>query len=223
MTQTKNSILIIEDDADIAELIADNLREIYNVRIAVNGETALSLIAADEPQLALIDVNLPGQSGITVCETIRTFSALPVIMLSAMGEEDQKMLAYNAGANEYLVKPPELEVLRHKIERLIDPTLVPAAELAIGGFRISKSSRITTFNGTKLDLTDQDFDLLFLLAQNAGKVLTHQKLSKELRGVDYDPFDGALKNSIKRLRRKLPDDLIVSVRNVGYQLVVEPN
>ncbi len=222
-------VLIIEDDVELARLTAEYLEK-RNIRVTIEhrGDEALARIAREQPHLLVLDVMLPGMDGFEICRALRTAGQdLPIIMLTARDEDIDQVLGLEMGADDYLAKPVQPRVLLAHIKAILrrSTTMEKSAgdgdALHFGQLRISKAAREVTIGSRNIDLTTAEFDLLWLLATNAGRVLPRNEILKALRGLDYDGIDRSIDSRVSRLRRKLGDDAIGSahiktVRPHGY-------
>ena len=226
-------ILLIEDDERLANLTADYLRKNdFEVSIEVRGDTAEARILAENPELVILDVMLPGKDGFEVCRGIRTQYKGVILMLTARDEDLDQILGLELGADDYLAKPVQPRLLLARIKALLrrapripgGDTGFPAGdsnELSFGNFRISQATRSTHLGSEAIDLTTAEFDLLWLLASHAGNILSRDDLLQQLRGIGFDGLDRSIDARISRLRRKLGDDpenptRIKTVRGKGY-------
>ncbi len=221
-------ILLVEDDERLAGLTAEYLsRNDLQVSIEPRGDTAESRILAEQPDLVILDVMLPGKDGFEVCRAIRPQYRGVILMLTARDEDFDQILGLELGADDYIAKPVQPRVLLARIKALL--RRLPAAsehdtasdQLVFGNFRISQSTRTASLGTQAIDLTTAEFDLLWLLASHAGNVLSRDDLLQELRGIGFDGLDRSIDARISRLRKKLNDDpenptRIKTVRGKGY-------
>ncbi len=221
-------ILLVEDDERLAGLTAEYLsRNDLQVSIEPRGDTAESRILAEQPDLVILDVMLPGKDGFEVCRAIRPHYRGVILMLTARDEDFDQILGLELGADDYIAKPVQPRVLLARIKALL--RRLPAAsehdtasdQLVFGNFRISQSTRTASLGTQAIDLTTAEFDLLWLLASHAGNVLSRDDLLQELRGIGFDGLDRSIDARISRLRKKLNDDpenptRIKTVRGKGY-------
>ena len=227
-----SSVLLVEDDPAVAEVVAAALgRHGYRVATAATGTAAIDAVTLEEPDIVVLDLGLPDVDGIEVCRRMRRWTRHPIIVLSADGSEDRKVAALDEGADDYVTKPfsmPELlarlrvaERHRHLVSQLVDEPVI-----AVGDVLIDTAGRLITIRGEACDTTRKEFDLLTLLARNAGKVLTHGVLLTHVWGGSGGGRD-SLRVHIAQLRRKLgtgPDrPSILSEPATGYRLVVPAN
>jgi two-component system response regulator RstA len=181
-----------------------------------------------KPDLVILDIMLPGMDGLTVCRNARLTYHGPIIMLTARGEDLDEVVGLEVGADDYMKKPASPRVLLARIRTLLrrvnaPPAEGPAKRLELGPLVIDSASRSVTISGREVDLTTAEFDLLRLLAENAGEPISRDRIYQDLRGIDHDGLDRSIDLRVSRLRTKLGDEgpgLIKSVRGVGYQLVV---
>ncbi len=221
-------ILLVEDDERLAELTAEYLtKNDMQVTIEPRGDTAEARILAEQPDLVMLDVMLPGKDGFEVCRAVRPNYRGVILMLTARDEDFDQILGLEMGADDYIAKPVQPRVLLARIKALLRrlPTSdSPASEsekMIFGQFNISQSTRTAVLSGESIDLTTAEFDLLWLLASHAGNVLSRDDLLQELRGIGFDGLDRSIDARISRLRKKLNDDpenptRIKTVRGKGY-------
>jgi two-component system OmpR family response regulator/two-component system response regulator RstA len=221
-------ILLVEDDERLAKLTSEYLtKNDLNVSIEPRGDTAEARILAEQPDLVILDVMLPGKDGFEVCRAVRPQFRGVILMLTARDEDFDQILGLEMGADDYIAKPVQPRVLLARIKALLRrlPTAGDApgeAEaLIFGQFRISQATRTASLGGISIDLTTAEFDLLWLLASHAGNVLSRDDLLQELRGIGFDGLDRSIDARISRLRKKLNDDpdnpmRIKTVRGKGY-------
>jgi len=218
-------ILIVEDEAKIRNLIKYNLeRAGFRTTVAEDGETGLLRVQESNPDLVLLDVMLPGQSGIEVLRQIRaepTTQDLPVLLLTARSTETDKLLGFEQGADDYLTKPFSPRELVARIRALLRRSqAAPAAPCTtIGELTIDLLAREAAYADEKLVLTRKEFELLSFLAQNPGRVHSRDELLRKVWGYDYIGETRTVDVHVRRLRTKLGDGahLIVTVTGVGYR------
>ena len=228
----RGHVTVIEDEASISDPLRSALeREGYAVRVEATGNGGLEAVRANEPDIVLLDLNLPDLDGRDVCRAIRQSSDVPIIMLTARGLETGRVVGLELGADDYLVKPFSMAeliartraVLRRTGDRAA-PVAPPAASTAIrvGDLAIDPATRIATLEGEPLDLPRREFDLLHMLMAHAGNVLARNKLMDEVWGADWFGSTKTLDVHIAGLRRRLGDDAqepryIHTVRGVGFR------
>jgi two-component system OmpR family response regulator/two-component system response regulator RstA len=225
----KYTLLLVEDDEALAEVMQEYLeKHDFKVEIEHRGDRAVTKIRTMLPDLVILDIMLPVKDGFTVCREIRPTYSGPVLMLTARDEDMDQVVGLELGADDYICKPvqPRLLLARiHAVLRRLRPgnhdKSAKRSRFEFGGLVINKSSREVIKNGLLVDLTTAEFDLLFLLANHAGKILSREAILQKIRGIDYDGIDRSIDLRISRLRKKLGDDpecpgLIKTVRGRGY-------
>jgi two-component system OmpR family response regulator len=227
-------ILIIDDDREIRELLARFLeRNQIRVTAVRDGREARRAWTNGHYQLVVLDLMLPGESGLDLARWLRSQSNIPILMLTAMGEETDRVIGLEMGADDYVAKPFSPRELLARIRAILrragEQTDHRQATLAVKQYRFSgwtlepAHRRLLNPEGTEISLTGGEFDLLLALVDRANRVLTRDMLLDLLRGRQAGPFDRAIDVAISRLRRKLEDDghhaqLIKTVRGGGYVL-----
>jgi len=230
-------ILLVEDDSRLSALIQEYLqKQAMLVSIEHRGDLACERIIAESPDLVILDLMLPGMDGLEVCKAVRPQYAGPIMMLTARDEDIDQVVGLEIGADDYVTKPVQPRVLLARIRALMrrfsNNGLTAQAqqseknEYSYGSFTISISAREAWLHDEALDLTTNDFDLLWLLASNPGKIFTRDAILESLRGIDYDGIDRSVDIRISRLRKKLGDDTghpqrIKTIRGKGYLFVKE--
>lgn len=226
-------ILLVEDDASLASMVSDFLTSNgFEVSTEGRGDAAVSRIIDENPDIVILDVNLPGLDGLSVCRQARSSYRGAIIMLTARGEEVDEVLGLEVGADDYMAKPVRprslLARLRTHLRRTTpDPVGEPGPPIQVGSLIIDASRRSVELNGVEVDLTTAEFELLHLLAENAGRALSRNDIYQHIHGMKFDGLDRSIDLRISRLRKKVGDDpakpkRIKSVRGVGYILAVEP-
>ncbi len=214
MSDNKTSvkkILLVEDDRQLSDLVSDFLEsEGYHVKQEFRGDTVEKRIASFSPDIIILDVMLPGKDGFAVCRDIRSTFKGPVLMLTAKGTDFDQVLGLEIGADDYVIKPVEPRVLLARVHALLRRGELPSngnekSEITCGELHISKGSRQVTLHNANVDLTSQEFDLLWLLANRAGEVQNRDFIYKAVVGREYDGMDRSVDVRISRLRKKLHD------------------
>ena len=226
------SVLLVEDDRELAEIVRDYLIENgFSVSIELQGDLAVGRILKERPDLVVLDVNLPGMDGFTVCKSVRDQYQGAIVMLTARIEEIDEVLGLEFGADDYLTKPVRPRVLLARLRTHLRKSPAVNSELedclSVGGLSVYPSRRHVELRAVPVELTSAEFDLLHFLAQRAGKIVSRAELYESLAGETYDPQDRSIDLRISRLRRKLGDNQsnptrIKSVRGTGYLLSIEP-
>src|SRR5262245_19514698 len=223
-------ILIVDDDRDIRELLSDYLaRHGCRVEVAADGKAMFEALDAWRIDLVVLDLMLPGEDGLSLCRRLRATSDVPVIMLTAIGDEPDRVVGLELGADDYVSKPcyPRelLARIRAVLRRRAPAAPVSGVRLAFDGFVLDVSSRtLIASDGSTTELTSGEFDLLRVLVERPQQVLSREQLLDLTRGRDAAPFDRSIDSQISRLRRKIEADpsqpaLIKTVRNGGYSFV----
>jgi two-component system OmpR family response regulator/two-component system response regulator RstA len=222
-------VLLVEDDEGLAQLIADYLgRNGLDIHWVRRGDTAIEKARELSPDLLLLDVMLPGQDGFDICRELRARgSTLPIVFLTARDEDFDRVVGLELGADEFIPKPVQPRVLLAHVRAILRRAAMRAGApatsnvITFGRLEIDVASRAARLGGKPVDLTSSEFDLLWLLARHAGKVLSRNDILNKLRSLDYDGSDRSVDCRIYRLRRKLGDlvdttERIKTIRNVGY-------
>jgi two-component system KDP operon response regulator KdpE len=223
---SKASVLVVDDEPQILRALETTLRGAgYAVATAATGEAALTQAAMRPPDAVILDLVLPGKSGTDVCRELREWSQVPVLVLSAVGEEREKVAALDAGADDYVTKPFALDELLARLRALLRRA-APATEpvIAIGELRIDLEKRAVYRNGDLVQLTPHEFGLLRLLAVNEGKLLTHRTILREVWGAAYQAESHYLHVYVSQLRRKIEPDptrprYLLTEPGAGYRFV----
>ena len=220
-------VLLVEDSARLAASIRDYLeRHHYEVFIEGDGLAVAERFDRLKPDLVILDLMLPGKDGLTICRELRRHDRIPILMLTAKGENIDQVLGLEMGADDYVVKPVEPRVLLARIEALLRrvrslPQETRDAKLTAGRLAIDGARRSATIDSRAIELTTGDFDILWLLASRQGHVVTRDEILRVVRGIDYDGLDRSIDARICRLRRKLQEaggaeSMIKTVRLRGY-------
>ncbi|CAM5324518.1 response regulator transcription factor [Streptomyces hirsutus] len=219
-------VLVVDDDPTVAEVVSGYLdRAGYVVDRAGDGPDALTRAAGHWPDLVVLDLMLPGMDGLEVCRRMRGRGPVPVIMLTARGDEDDRILGLEVGADDYVTKPfsPRELVLRvESVLRRARPAASPVSGvLRAAGLQVAPAARRATKHGTELALTVREFDLLAFLLRNPGRACTREELMREVWGWDFGDLSTVTVH-VRRLRGKVEDDparprLIQTVWGVGYR------
>ncbi|HDR5720190.1 TPA: response regulator transcription factor [Bacillus anthracis] len=219
------TVLLVEDERRLREVVSDYFRnEGFEVIEAEDGKKALELFAEHEIDLIMLDIMLPEIDGWSVCRRIRKESAVPIIMLTARSDEDDTLLGFELGADEYVTKPFSPKVLVARAKTLLKRAdgVVGVAEenaMSLAGIEVNRLSRTVLVDGEEIILTHKEFELLVYLMENKGIVLSRQHLLDQLWGYDYYGDDRTVDTHIKKLRNKLGDKAkhIGTVIRVGYK------
>lgn len=225
----KTKLLIVDDEQAIRRFLRTALTaHDYEVHESTNGEDAIVQAINIRPDLIILDLGLPGINGIEVTKRIRGWSQTPIIILSVQDQDSDKIEALDAGADDYLTKPFSVGELTARLRVAMRHMRQDEPELVFksGDLRVDLTSRVVTNQGEEVQLTPTEYDLLRVLIRYAGRVLTHQQLLKEVRGVGYQTETHLLRVHMSNLRRKIEEDpatprYILTEPGVGYRLIVD--
>ena len=219
------NLLIVDDEQKIREIISKYARfEGYNADEAQDGLTALEMLKERDYDLVILDVMMPDLDGFSVCKELRKNSKIPVIMLSARGEEYDRIHGFEVGIDDYVVKPFSPKELMMRVAAIIKRTGKVTGDIfEYQGLKVDFAGRIVYVDGNKAELTPKEYDLLFYLIKNKGIALTREKLISNVWGYDFFGDDRTLDTHIKLLRKNLGSysNLIVTLRGVGYRFEAE--
>ncbi|MGB5247339.1 MAG: response regulator [Woeseia sp.] len=227
-----NKILIVDDDRGLTGMLSELLViEGFACIVAHNGRDALALEKAEKPNLVILDVMMPGDDGITTLRSLRETSGVAVLMLTAMGEDDDRILGLEAGADDYLAKPFVARELVLRVQAILRraaeaPVAQAGDTVSAGALLIEPNKERAVLDGKTLPLTGAELRILEALASSVGQVVSREHLTKIALGRELSPYDRALDTHVSHLRRKLGNARdetaleIKSVRGTGYRLVV---
>jgi two-component system KDP operon response regulator KdpE len=226
VTEGRRLILVVDDEPQILRALSTNLRGAgYDVVQAANAESALSTAAMRQPDAVVLDLVLPDRSGIDVCRVLRTWSDVPILILSAVGEETQKVAALDAGADDYVTKPFGMDELLARLRAAMRRAVpVPDEPIRIGRLSVDPARQLVLAGGEPVHLSRIEYNLLALLARNEGKLLTHRAILREVWGPSYQVESHYLHVYISRLRQKIEPDpqhpvYLLTEPGAGYRLV----
>jgi two-component system KDP operon response regulator KdpE len=223
----QRKILIVDDEPGLRDLVRINLEhEGFGVVQAENGVLGLDAVREEHPDLVILDVMMPEMDGWETCKKLREFSQVPVLMLTARVQSQDIVTGLNSGADDYLLKPFNMDELMARVRALLRRVPSPNRPVVAGNNELSidKQKREVLVRGEPVDLTPTEYDLLLMLAENAGKVLEHEMLLRGVWGQEYTKDNDYLKVYIWHLRRKLERDprdpkLLLTEWGIGYRLV----
>ena len=219
-------VLVVDDEPQILRALQTSLRGAgYEVVVAATAEEALSAAAMRPPAAVILDLVLPDGSGTDVCRELRSWSSAPVLVLSVVGDEAEKVAAFDAGADDYVQKPFGIDELLARLRALLrraGPSTEPVIE--VGELVVDIDKRLVTVAGRRVQLTPNEFDLLRVLAQNEGKLMTHPTILREVWGPAYGTESHYLHVYVSQLRQKLESDparprYLLTEPGAGYRLV----
>lgn len=208
-------LLIVEDDAELAQWMSDYLSsKSFKVSVIQRGDDAVEFILSQQPDLVILDGMLPGLDGVDVCKAVRPAFSNTIIMVTARDEEIDEVLGLEMGADEYLTKPVRARALLTRIRKHLDRQQLAAEvdgneevshSFVFQTLVIDKQAMVVSLDGKKIKVSSNEFEVLWLLATQAGEIVTREYLVNELRGFEYDGFDRSIDLRISRLRKKLGD------------------
>lgn len=226
----QDHVLIIEDDDRLAGLTRDYLESNgFKVTVEADGSRGVERIVDLQPDLVILDLMLPGEDGLSICRRARPDYAGPIMMLTARTDDMDQVLGLEMGADDYVPKPVQPRVLLARMRALMRRSEANDANggevrLTFNNLEIDSATREAWLEGERIDLTSAEFDLLWLLASHAGRVLTREEIFSQLRGIKYDGQDRSIDVRVSRIRPKIGDDpnqphRIKTVRSKGYLFV----
>ena len=219
-------ILVVEDDAQIATIVRDYLHAAgFGVEVAADGEVALEKARARRPDLVVLDLGLPGRDGLDVLRELRRASPVPVIVVTARGEETDRIVGLELGADDYVTKPfspRELTARVRALFRRLEAREAPDERIRVGDLEIDVPRMHVTVDGRSVELTPSEFRVLLTLAKEPGRVFTRGQLLDTLHGVAFESYERAIDAHVKNIRRKIePDEgpprYVQTVYGVGYR------
>ncbi|WP_070327206.1 response regulator transcription factor [Exiguobacterium aurantiacum] len=219
-------VLIVEDDPAILRLIEGTLRQAgHHVSVAMDGHAAEQLFISNPADAAVIDIMLPGMDGRQLCHRLKELVDIPVILLTALGEWEDKRSGFEHGADDYMTKPFIPEELLFRLQAVAKRyEKVAASLIKAGPLTLNLREYRLTFNQETIHLPKREFELLYQLAAFPGRVFSRDELIENVWGLEFDGDDRTIDVHIKRLRSRLPDETVMirTVRGIGYTLEVKP-
>jgi two-component system response regulator VanR len=217
-------VLVVEDDKHIRETVKAYLADAgYSVDTCADGNNALEKFYDNTYHLIILDIMLPGVNGHELLKELRKLHDTPVLMMTALDDDANEIKAFTNEADDYVTKPFTIEVLLKRAEALLRRSGVLKKEVCFGKLTLYPESYKAEYDGVDIGLTAKEFEILFLLIQNKNKVISHEGLLTKIWGYDFDGGEGTVHVNIKRLRDKLPVNIIKTVKGVGYCLKEEFN
>jgi DNA-binding response OmpR family regulator len=225
-------LLMIDDDEKLVSLVREYLEPHgFEVAAVHDGHGGVEAVLTGDPALVILDLMLPGIDGLELCRRLRQSSRVPILMLTARGDETDRVVGLEMGADDYLSKPFNARELLARIRAILrrsdgEPIAEAAAPLYAGPVIVDPGARRVTVRGREVDLTTAEFDVLHALAANAGRVLSRDQLLERVHGPNWAAYDRSVDVHVSRIRQKIEDDprrpaLLKTVRGVGYQFCPE--
>ena len=226
MTEVQKRILIVDDDDEIRELLEFDIASSgYFVDTAVNGLEGLNKALNNTYDLILLDVMMPKMNGWDVCREIRETSKVPIIMLTAKGDESDELLGFEMGVDEYISKPFSPKILVARVEAILRRSnkLTQEESVEVGGIKIDKMAHMVTVEGERVDLSYKEFELLTYFVENTGIALSREKILNHVWNYDYFGDARTIDTHVKKLRSKLgtKGEYIKTIWGMGYKFEVE--
>lgn len=226
-SQSSYKILIVDDEIDIIELLSYNLKkENFTVVAAMNGKEAINIASKIKPDIILMDVMMPEMDGIEACRQIKEIPQLkniPLIFLTARGEEFSELAGFEAGADDYIIKPIKPRVLISRLKAILrrnNSETATTEKMEFPDLKIDRESFSVTYLGKVLQFPKKEFELLSLLASKPGKVFTREQILESIWGDDVLVVDRTIDVHIRKIREKLDDNFIQTIKGVGYKFEV---
>ena len=215
------NILIVEDDDAIRDMVGKFLTaEGYGADACSGGEEALAQFYNKNYHLVILDIMLPGINGQDLLTEFRKIHDAPVLMMTALDDDDNQLRAFGNLADDYVTKPFSMRILVKRAEALLRRSGVLKKEISVGKLTLYPLSYKAEYDGADIGLAPKEFDILFLLAQNKGAIVPRETILTKIWGYDFGGNEGIIHATMKRLRDKLPADIIKTVKGVGYCLEV---
>lgn len=210
-------ILVVEDNEHICNTVKAYLEEAgYQVDTCADGHQALEMFYNKPYHLVILDILLLGMDGLALLKEFRKLNNTPILMMTALSDDGSQIKAFANGADDYVTKPFNIQILRMRAESLLRRNGVLNKEIQYGKLILSPESYKAVYDGTPVALTRKEFEILFLLVQNKGKILSPVKILSSVWGYDFDCDESSVWTHIKNLRSKLPGNIIKTMRGTGY-------
>lgn len=215
-------ILLVEDDEHICNTVKAFLSEVgYKVDACVDGNEAHARFYDNIYQLVILDIMLPGISGHELLREFRKLNDTPILMMTALSDDENQIRAFDAEADDYVTKPFKIRLLLKRVEALLRRSGALAKEIRCGKLTFLPEDFKAVYGSEELPLTPKEFEILMLLVQNRGRTLSHEIILSRVWGYNFDGDGNTVHTHIKNLRSKLPENMIKTVRGVGYRLEEE--
>jgi len=215
-------ILVVEDDRQINRTLVKFLSNAgYTVDSCLDGDEALIQFYNNTYHLVILDIMLPGTDGQEILKEIRKISDVPVLMITALSDDDSQLLAFSNLADDYVTKPFSMQILLKRAEALLRRSGVLRKEICIGKLVLYPELYKVEYDEIEISVTPKEFDILMLLCQNNGKIAPHETLLTRIWGYDFSVNENIVHAHMRNLRSKLPVNMITTVKGVGYRLEVD--
>lgn len=209
--------MIVEDDNSLSDIVKKFLvKEGFSVEICADGDIALEKMYDNNYHLLILDIMLPGVNGHELLKEYRKISDSPVLMMTALDDDENEMKAFINETDDYITKPFSMQIMVERVRALLRRSGLLKREIRVGALNIVLDSHKVEYEGIALPLTPKEYDILYLFANNAGKVITHETLLTRIWGYDFEGNEGIVHATMNRLRNKLPVNLIKTIKGVGY-------
>lgn len=216
-------ILLVEDDENICNTVKTFLSEAgYQVDACTDGNEAHRKFFDNVYQLVILDIMLPGMNGQELLRELRKLNNTPVLMMTALSDDENQIMAFNAEADDYVTKPFKIQLFLKRVEALLRRSGALAREIRYGKLTLLPEDFKANYDGNEIALTLKEFEVLLLLVQSKGRTLSHEVILSRIWGYDFDGDGSTVHTHIKNLRAKLPENIIKTVRGVGYRLEETP-
>jgi len=216
-------ILVAEDDEHIGNTIKAFLLDAgYHVELCTDGKAACERLYDKKFNMAILDIMLPGMDGHEILKEFRKVSDVPVMIITALSGDSPQLKAFDNLADDFVAKPFSMQVLLKRVEALLRRSGALQKEIVFGNLRLNRETFKAFWEGQELPLTLREFEILCLLANNEGRVVSHETLLSKIWGYDYYSSEGTVHTHIKNLRSKIPENIIKTVRGVGYSIETIP-
>ena len=217
------NILIVEDEKKIRDLLEIYfIKENYKVDKAEDGCEALLKIKSDNYDIILLDLYMPKMDGFDTCRKIREISTVPVVILTALSDDESQLLAYELGADDFIMKPFKKDILIAKVNRIVDRTKVSKEKYKFENLTIEKESYRVFLGDDEIKFAPKEFEILLFLVENIGMIKTREEILNKVWGYDLEVYDRVVDNHIKKIRKKLGEysGFVKTVVSVGYKFEV---
>ena len=216
-------ILLVEDDETICNTVKTFLLEAgYMVDACYDGNVALQQFYDHNYHLVILDILLPGMSGYDLLQEFRKLNTVPILMMSALSDEEDQIRAFDGEADDYVTKPFKIQLLLKRVEALLRRSGALAKELHFRSLILRTEDYVAFYDGKEIALTPTEFEIVMLLIQHLGRTMSHETILSRIWGYDFDGDESIVHTHMKNIRAKLPENMIKTVRGIGYRIEEEP-